>query len=85
MSYTVYRPQVYRVWQLQWYWLMDTLATNSYLVIIHGMEDIQHRAHRKYQEELTTQLLLVADDRLEQVVEQVVERPQLTRQWETLP
>jgi hypothetical protein len=61
-NYTVHRPQIYRTWQPQWYWLMDTSATNGYLITAHENEDIAHRGHRNYQETLTTELLSVIDD-----------------------
>ena len=73
-NYTVHRPQIYRVWQPIWYWLMDISATNAYLMTTP--EDTQHRAHRKFQENLTMQLLEVADNGSQQVAEIVQARPQ---------
>jgi hypothetical protein len=44
-------------------------------------EDTQHRAHHKFQENLTMQLLEVTDDGREQVVEQVQVSPEAISQW----
>jgi hypothetical protein len=80
-NYTVHRPQIYRVWQPMWYWLMDSSATNAYFVTAPKLEeDTQHRAHRKFQENLTMQLLEVNLDGLEQVAEQVQPSSQVVPQ-----
>jgi hypothetical protein len=41
--------------------MMDISATNAFLITTNGTEDRSHRAHRTFQEELTTQLLPVAN------------------------
>jgi hypothetical protein len=50
---------------------MDISASNEFRVLTTRTDDISHRAHRSHQETLTTDLLSVADDRLEQVVEPI--------------
>jgi hypothetical protein len=67
-NYTVHRSQIYRTWHPQWYWLMDTSATNGYLMTVEK-EDISHRGHHKYQETLIMELLNTPDDRPVQVLE----------------
>jgi hypothetical protein len=83
-NYIVHRPQIYRTWQPQWYWLMDTSATNGYLITAYRNEDITHRGHRVFQETLTTELLSVVDDEQEQVVEPMPARPQTVPGWRAL-
>ena len=39
---------VRRTWHSQWYWLMDTSATNGYLMTVEQDEDIGNRGHHKY-------------------------------------
>jgi hypothetical protein len=74
-NYTVHKPQIYRTWHPQWYWLMDTSATNGYLVTIEEDEDIGYRGHHKYQESLTMELLITPDDGPKQVVEPIQADP----------
>jgi hypothetical protein len=60
---------------------MDTSATNAYFIVISLEENSQHRAYRKFQENLTIQLLEVTHDRPEQVIEQVQASPQAVPRW----
>jgi hypothetical protein len=83
-NYTIHRPQIYRVWHPIWYWLMDISATNAYLMTTSPEEDQQHRAHRKFQENLTMQLLEVTQDGPEQVAEQVQASPQAVPRWRSI-
>ena len=63
-NYTIHRPQIYRTWLPQWYWLMDTSATNGYLMTLRNQEeeDVAHQGHRKYQETMTMELLTTLRD-----------------------
>jgi hypothetical protein len=83
-NYTIHRPQIYRTWQPQFYWLIDTSATNGYLIMAHGNEDIEHRGHRKYQELLVTELLSTMDDGAPQVAEPIETVPQIMPRWRPL-
>jgi hypothetical protein len=83
-SYTIHRPQNYRTWRPQWYWLLDTSATNAYFMTVKPKKDTQHRAHRKFRENLTMQLLSVTDDGPEQAAEQAEAGPQAVPQWRPL-
>jgi hypothetical protein len=83
-SYTVHRPQNYRTWRPQWHWLLDTSATNAYFVTARPEEDTQHRAHRKFQENLYLQLLAVTEDGQSQVTETVQSRPSSVHGWRAL-
>jgi hypothetical protein len=70
------------MWQPMWYWLMDTNVTNAYFITTSTPEeDTQHRAHRKFQENLTMQLLTITEDGPEQVVEQAQGRPEAPPRW----
>jgi hypothetical protein len=61
---------------------MDTSATNAYFVTASTPEeDTQHRAYRKFQENLTIQLLAITEDGPEQVVEQAQGRPETPPRW----
>jgi hypothetical protein len=62
-NYTIYRPQNYRVWRAQWYWILDTAATNSYFVTVKYKEDSGHRAYRLFRDNLTMQLLNIGINR----------------------
>ena len=58
---TVHRSQIFRVWRPQWNWLMDSSASNAYLIATHGnVEDFDHRGHRHFQETLAMELLILA-------------------------
>jgi len=59
-----------------WYWLLGTTAMNAYFVTASPEEDTQYRDHRKFQENLTLELLKLIDDGPEQVAEQVQSSPQ---------
>jgi hypothetical protein len=62
---------------------MDTSAINAYF-LSRIPEDAEYRAHRKFQENLTMQLLEVTEYRLKQVAEQVQAGPQAVPQWRPL-
>ena len=86
-SYTTHRPQVYRTWHPQWHWLLDTCATNAFLMLNNGQEDkdLSHRAHHDFQEDLALGLLTIPDDGPEQVAETIQTGPQPVPRWRTLP
>jgi hypothetical protein len=77
-NYTVHRPQIYRTWHPQWYWLIDTSAINGSLMTVGRDEDIGHRGHHKYQETLIMELLNTLNDRSVQV-------PEPYPRWRLLP
>ena len=84
-SYTVHRPQNYRVWRPEWYWLLDSAATNARFLLANSQEeDRGHRGHRKFRENLCTQLLQSIDSGSEQVADQVQPKPQAVTQWRPL-
>ena len=80
-SYTTHRPQVYRTWQPQWHWLLDTCATNAFLILNHEHEDLDHRGHHNFQEDLALGLLAFPDDGPPQVVKTIQTSPQPWPRW----
>ena len=63
---------------------MDINTTNAYFLATLGDTDLQHRAYRKFQENLTMQLLKITEEVPEQVVAQVQASPQAFAQWRPL-
>lgn len=64
---------------------MDSSATNAYFMTApKPEEDTQNRAHRKFQENLTMQLLEVMEDGPQQVAEPVQTRPEAPQRWRPL-
>jgi hypothetical protein len=64
---------------------MDTSATNGYFIAARPEEDDGHRAHRKYRENLTIQLLEITDEGPKCIAETIQARPEVTQQWRALP
>jgi hypothetical protein len=85
-SYITYRRQVYRNWQPQWHWLLDTCCSNAYLLLNNGQEgnDLGHRAHHDFQEDLALGLLTIPDDGAAQVAEPIQMTQQPVTRWRYL-
>lgn len=51
-----HRPQLYRTWVPDWYYIWDTLVNNAYLSWRHYHERTDHKDHRKFGQNLIDQM-----------------------------